>query len=130
VPYHAEDVLKIIGKNLQMLPPAGTGASLKTSFDKPHFNTKAKGSAKDEFDNQLKEAARLYEAQFLRQMVKGLRATVPESDLVPKSQGERIFQGMLDEQYADQWAAEGGVGLADMIYRQMREILPKKKAGP
>ncbi|NJL26087.1 MAG: hypothetical protein HC902_13585 [Calothrix sp. SM1_5_4] len=34
---------------------------------------------------------------------------------------EKIFAEQLDNQYVDSWADKGGVGLADMIYTQIKE---------
>ncbi len=81
-------------------------------------------------------AAKMYEQQFLREMVKAMRQTVSESELVPKSMGEKIFSEQLDQQYVDGWSERGGIGFADMIYDHImdkyfnsRPVIPKPK-GP
>jgi len=66
-------------------------------------------------------AAKMYEQQFLREMVKAMRSTVSESDLVQKSMGEKIYSEQLDDQYVEQWSDQGGIGLADMIYEHIME---------
>lgn len=72
-------------------------------------------------ENKLREVAELYENQFIRQMIKQMRSTVQESDLLKKNNAEKIFSSQLDEQYADQWTKSGGIGLSDMIYNQLVE---------
>ena len=73
----------------------------------------------EEHDKQLKDVAQLYEKQFLREMVKAMRSTVSESELIPTSQGEKIFREQLDNEYAEKWGDKGGIGLSDLIYSQL-----------
>lgn len=75
----------------------------------------------EELDQQIRGVAKTYEQQFLREMVKAMRTTVGESDLINISQGEKIFREQLDQEYADQWGTQGGIGLADLIYDQIME---------
>jgi flagellar protein FlgJ len=70
---------------------------------------------------QVMKAAQMYENQFLREMVKAMRQTVPENEVLPPSMAEKIFQNQLDEQYVDNWVDRGGVGFADVIYQQIME---------
>ena len=72
-------------------------------------------------DPRLMEAAKMYEKQFLREMVKQMRSTVPEAGLIEVSQGEKIFREQLDDQYVDNWGDQGGIGLANLIYKQIEE---------
>lgn len=70
-------------------------------------------------EQQLREVAELYEKNFMREMYKAMRGTVPENTLVKTNQAEKIFQEQLDDKYIDQWSARGGVGLADIIYKDL-----------
>lgn len=73
-------------------------------------------------DEQLREAAKMYENHFLNQMVKAMRSTVGETEgLVKKNMAEKIFSEQLDQKYVQGWSDKGGVGLADMIYTQIKE---------
>ena len=58
-------------------------------------------------------------------MLKTMRKTTFESDLVPKSEGEKLFQSLLDEQYALLSAKSGSLGLGEMIYQQLKTNLEK-----
>ena len=71
-------------------------------------------------DAKLREAANEFEAIFIQQMLKSMRKTSLESDLLPKSEGEKIFRSMLDEQYAKLSAKSGSLGLGQMIYQQLK----------
>ena len=76
-------------------------------------------------DAKLREAANEFEAIFIQQMLKSMRKTSLESDLLPKSEGEKIFRSMLDEQYAKLSAKSGSLGLGQMIYQQLKSNLEK-----
>lgn len=82
---------------------------------------------------KLKQASKMYEHQFLSEMVRAMRKTVQRSDLIPETFGERLFRDKLDQEYINSWSDRGGVGLADMIYTQLKEkYFPEKmqKLGP
>ena len=69
---------------------------------------------------QIRKAAEMFEAYFLQMMFREMRRTnFNENGIIPRSNAEKIFTDMLDEQIADAAASRGGFGLADMIYRQM-----------
>lgn len=70
-------------------------------------------------EGRLREASKLYERQFLGEMMKAMRSTVQESGLIKSSQAEKIFREQLDGQYLDKWADEGGLGLQQVIYNQL-----------
>ena len=77
-------------------------------------------------DDKLREAANDFEAIFIQQMLKTMRKTSFESDLLPKSEGEKVFQSLLDEQYALLSAKSGSLGLSEMIYQQLKPKVDKK----
>jgi flagellar protein FlgJ len=77
-------------------------------------------------DVKLREAANDFEAIFIQQMLKTMRKTSFESDLLPKSEGEKVFQSLLDEQYAQISAKSGSLGLGEMIYQQLKPKVNKK----
>ena len=76
-------------------------------------------------DARLREASNEFEAIFIHQMLKTMRKTSLESDLIKKSEGEKIFRSMLDEQYAKLSANSGSLGLGQMIYQQLKSNLEK-----
>lgn len=70
-------------------------------------------------DAKLHEVADLYENHFIREMMKQMRSTVHESGFIKQNNAEKIFQGQLDDEYANQWGKSGGIGLSTMIYDQL-----------
>ncbi|MGE4133413.1 MAG: rod-binding protein [Bdellovibrionales bacterium] len=79
-------------------------------------------SLRKEQDQQLRQAAKMYESHFLNEMVKAMRSTVQrDGGIMQPNFAEKIFSEQLDQQYVQGWSESGGVGLADMIYDQVRE---------
>ena len=76
-------------------------------------------------DVRLLEASNEFEAIFIQQMLKTMRKTSLESGFIKKSEGEKIFRSMLDEQYAILSAKSGRLGLGEMIYQQLKSNLKK-----
>ena len=73
-----------------------------------------------EDDKALRSACAEFESYFLYVMLKEMRKTINKSDSLFYSHTEEIFQGLLDEEYGKSLAKAGGIGLADMMYRQMK----------
>ena len=112
--------LKNVGNQMIPLQPSDTNGS--TRVGKP---VGAPLNSLDKRDPKMLEAAQAFENQFIRQMISQMRKTVPRDDLVPDSMAENIFREKLDNEYADQWVNQGGVGLADVIYNQLNERFGK-----
>lgn len=72
-------------------------------------------------EQKLKEVADLYEKQFMREMLKQMRATVSESGFIKTNQAEKIFREQMDDHYTDQWSVQGGIGFSQVIYDQLVE---------
>ncbi len=70
-------------------------------------------------DQELKSACKGFEAMFLNMMYKQMRATVPADTLFGESNAKKVYQEMHDEKLMDSIADGGGVGLADMLYKQL-----------
>ena len=69
----------------------------------------------EDLEKKTQDAAKMYEKLFLREMVKAMRQTVPDSGLVKKSQTEASFKEQLEGEYAESWGETGGIGLSDMV---------------
>ena len=70
----------------------------------------------------LKEVARQFEALLLDQMVKSMRTAAPGNSLFD-GESTRLYNELLDHEFATKLAAQGGVGLADMLVRQLSGAL-------
>lgn len=80
----------------------------------------AAGAAKAAAEDQkLRKVCRDMETMFLNMLMTSMRETVPEGGLIEKSSGEKIMQSMLDQELSGNMAKAGGIGIADMLHRQL-----------
>ena len=71
---------------------------------------------------RLHQAASQLEGVFLNMLLSEMRKTVPQQSIFGKnSQTEEVFQGMLDQQRADDMAKSGSFGIARVLENQLRE---------
>ena len=68
---------------------------------------------------RLRAACSEFEALFINLLLKELRATVGKSGLMDGGRAEEVYTGMMDTELARDLAARGGIGLADILYRQL-----------
>jgi len=69
--------------------------------------------------DKLKEAAKQFEAVFLRQIIKSMRsASGSDGDGLFDSSSTQQFRDMSDAKLADQMAAKGTLHIADMLVKQ------------
>lgn len=72
-------------------------------------------------DKELMDACREFEAYFLEQLMKQMEKTVIKSDLTEESETESYFKEMLYQEYAARATEGEGVGIAKMMYEQMKQ---------
>ena len=70
-------------------------------------------------DTRLHDACVEFGSLITSQMLKEMRASVPDDGFMPRSQGEQIFQEMLDGEYAKTMSLSDTRGLATQLYRQL-----------
>lgn len=70
-------------------------------------------------DEKLRDVSDMYEKHFLREMLKAMRSTVHEGGFIKANNAEKIFRDQLDDQYVDKWSDRGGIGLSELIYKQL-----------
>ena len=63
----------------------------------------------------MRKAAEGLEAVFTSQMLKAMRSTVEESEFSLHNSATDIYQGMLDQEYADTAAHMNSLGLSNQI---------------
>ena len=74
--------------------------------------------AKQSPDQALKAAAQQFETVFLNMMLKSMREATPQEGAFDSEQ-TKMFTGMLDQQLAQSMSASRGVGLADVMVKQL-----------
>ena len=115
----------LIGKQME------TGAQIRSLNRLDALRAGSRGDTPEAQREALREASRQFEAVFLNQMLKAMRETVGDGGLIEKSQGEEVFQGMLDEEWSKSLAGRhGSRELSEMLYRQLaRQMGLEEEAG-
>lgn len=75
----------------------------------------------------LKQTAKQFEALFLNMLMKSMREATPKDGLFDSDQS-RFYTQMLDQQLV-QNLSDKGIGLADMIVKQLAQTIDKEQAG-
>ncbi len=111
------DLKSALNKPMSLLGTDFRGAEDK--LDIRALRGKSKGTVEERRD-ALRQASRQFEAVFIHQMVSAMRKTVGEGGLLNKSNGENIFEGMLDEEWSKKLAGKSGPGgLSEILYKQL-----------
>jgi flagellar protein FlgJ len=70
-------------------------------------------------NKELKKVAKQFEAVFINQMIGAMRKTVTPGGLIPESNAERVFKGMLDSENAERMADSEQLGLSHIVYEHL-----------
>lgn len=98
-------------------PASNTDLSSRIAADASSLNS-LKQAARENTPESVKEAAKQFEALFVNMMLKSMRDATPKEGIFD-NEHSRTFTGMLDQQLS-QKIANRGLGLADMLAKQMQ----------
>lgn len=84
-------------------------------------------AARNNSPEALKATAKQFEALFMNMVLKSMRDASPQ-DGVFDSQQSRMYTSMLDQQLSQTMASKG-VGLADVLVRQLSNVVDRQKQG-
>jgi peptidoglycan hydrolase FlgJ len=73
-------------------------------------------------DAQLREAAGAFETVYLSEMLTNM-GVAREPETFGGGFGADAFQSLLNEAYAERIVERGGTGIAELVYRQLREAI-------
>ena len=80
--------------------------------------TALRAAAHQQTPQATQQAAKQFEAVFTQMMMKSMREATMSGGLLGNDQ-EKMFNGMLDDQLAQQLASHKGIGLADLMLKQL-----------
>jgi len=84
------------------------------------FQAALEAAARRDDADQLHKACEGFESYFLQILFREMRKpNLNAGGIFSKSSAENIFEDMLYEEYSKAAAKKGGIGLADMVYRQL-----------
>jgi flagellar protein FlgJ len=106
------------------LPIDKAGADVYTDFG---GLTALKKSVRNNDPDAVRQVAKQYESLFARMMIKSMRDAVGKDPLFGSDQ-EQSYQEMYDDQLSIELTKGKGLGLADMLVRQMQRLTGSDKA--
>ncbi|MDF2524233.1 MAG: hypothetical protein K0R31_1874 [Clostridiales bacterium] len=77
-------------------------------------------------EKKLMEACKNLESVFVNMMFKQMQSTVQKTGLTDGGFGEEIYNDMLLEKYAEEATKGSGLGLAQVMYKQLSMNFTKK----
>ncbi len=89
---------------------------------------KLKSSARSQDPSALRQVAQQFESLFARMMLKSMRKAIGTDPIFGSDQAQ-MYQGMFDDQLSLDLTRGRGLGLADMLMRQLRGGAPGVAAG-
>lgn len=78
------------------------------------------GPLKAQSSTELQAAVKDFEALFLGHIMKAMRQTIPEGGLFGHQPQEQMMRDLLDEEWGREMASGRGIGLAQVLYRQLQ----------
>src|SRR3984957_7509236 len=99
--------------------PADT-SSAHTYTDFSGLQALKRAAAKND-PSAVRKVAQQFEAMFTRMMLKSMRDAVG-TDPIFGSEEEKTYQGMYDDQLSLQLSKGRGLGLADMLVKQLQRL--------
>src|SRR3982751_3817280 len=97
--------------------PAQGNASAPSATDFRQFAALRRGAQQND-PKVLREAAKQFESMFTKMMLESMRKASFGDPMFGSDQGD-MYQGMMDDQMAVQLSQGKGLGLADMLIRQL-----------
>ena len=96
----------------------------KPKVDKGGFDAILEAAKASGNTDELKDACNQMEAVFLDMIMDTMRSSANETEgMFKKSDSEKMFQEMLDEEMTEKMSKSGGIGISDMIFDQMSKYL-------
>ena len=111
-----------LARQLQNKMGAGAGQKKISGIALPSAEGKMNSgnSGVPDFET-LDKVSREFESIFIHQMLKAMRKTVIRSDFLSSFAGDQ-YQSMMDEEMAKEVSKQKGLGLAEVIHRQLDKL--------
>lgn len=95
----------------------------KEEADAANFESAIEKALASGDKEQLKKVSEQFESVFIHMMIKSMRTTVVDGGLTEKSNARGIYEGMYDQELANEMANGRTMGIADMLYKQLEKYV-------
>lgn len=97
-------------------------AQASNAFSQGQFDGATAAAAEQAKRSQIRHTAEEFEATFLAQMLKPMFDSINADGPFGGGFGETMYRSMLTEQLGKSVSANGGIGLADTVQREMLKL--------
>lgn len=87
------------------------------------------GASLDAKKMRLRKATREFESFFILHMLKAMRKTIPQTDLMGNSLGRDIYTSLFDEELSKKIVGNSSRSLADVLYKSLEKHLAASERG-
>lgn len=109
-----------INEKINMITSQNTTASAKAAANTgTDFDDVLKKASEAGDSDKLREVCDQFESIFINMMFKDFRGSISDDSLIPRGQGEKIFESMLDEELSNEMAKSGSFGISNVMYQQL-----------
>lgn len=71
-------------------------------------------------DKKLYQSCQDLESVFVSRVLNSMRATISRSELLSRGFADDVYESMLYDEYAKSISKSGSIGLADILYKQLK----------
>lgn len=111
-------LLMTVGSYAGDPPTAGKNRPTQPQSALP--TTRPSPAPKPQYTQEELEAAYGMESMLADLLIQEMRKTVHESELFPRSNAEKIYQQMLDQEYSRELGRAGTFGIAEQVLAELR----------
>ncbi|MDQ7823764.1 MAG: rod-binding protein [Candidatus Eremiobacteraeota bacterium] len=78
--------------------------------------------SKKQEESKLKDACQQFESLFLSQILKEMKKSIPKAE-GEEGKDKDMYEDLMYEEISKSMAASGGIGMANILYQQMKDIM-------
>lgn len=101
----------------------------KAKAEQGEFEELLKAAQEEKDEKKLLEECKKLESVFVNMMFKQMQSTIEKSKLVDGGFGEEVYNDMLTEKYSEAATSGNGIGLAQIMFKQLSKNITNKSEG-
>ncbi|MFZ5353341.1 MAG: rod-binding protein [Bacillota bacterium] len=119
------NINNINSKNINAANQVSNANAKAAEAEVSDFEKILEKAVEEKDEKKLKEACRNFEAIFINMMFKQMKKTVEKANLYGESYAEETFDDMLIDKYSEEISRNNGIGLGDIMYKQLIKSIKK-----
>lgn len=94
--------------------------TLSKAAETKDFNQELENAMQSKNDTKLYDTCIELESVFLNQVLDAMQASISRSDFINRGFATETFESMLYEEYAKEISKTSSIGIAEMLYNQLK----------